>query len=540
MEVDVSPDMQFYNLLESYPYTIKGALSEYIDNALESFKTAKNNGVDGLPDILTIDIDINADSIIIKDDGTGISLADIQRAMKPAYTPLQQSLSEFGIGMKAASLWFGKKWILESFSVFDNSSYQIVFDLEVLLNQKSHTVDTTPIPRAPKTGVKIVLSKLNRNIDFKQAERTWEELQETYQLFTSRDNPILKINFKFIEKSLPHKDFSKLIVANVPLNFPICQFRDGVLYAVGRSKTWKQDIEFEFEGKKVKGFISLGAESSQTSNPGVRLFRFGRLIKGMEVKPYRPVDLVGTPNKAAPSRFYAELHLDGQAVSNSKGEFIFDEYQFIEMLKAQSGVLDFIEQAEHYRSKKHEIDDYIKLKNWSEYEDKTGVKHDESIPLQKKKKTKTARKVEPAKPEPINILKKVSAPDTFMLLDTFIEAAVDLYSAQKFWPFCLVYRVVLEVSIIDKIKILDDDCYATAKDKSIVALYKYLQSNTQLIPDSYETLKRVLRETNKDKDPFVGILNLASHGRYMPTKQEVDDLLKNTQQLVEWAFDREI
>ena len=107
------------------------------------------------------------------------------------------------------------------------------------------------------------------------------------------------------------------------------------------------------------------------------------------------------------------------------------------------------------------------------------------------------------------------------------------------WAFCLVYRTILEVSIIDKIKSVDEDKYLKAKDKSIVALYKFLESNSQLIPDQFETLKRVLKETNREKEHFVGILNIASHGRYVPTQQEVDNLLKNTQQLIEWAFDRE-
>lgn len=101
--VNVSPDMQFYNLLESYPYTVKGALCEYIDNALEAFRKAKEGGIDGLDDILTININIEQHQITIEDNGIGIALSEIERAMKPAYKPSEQSLSEFGIGMKAAS-----------------------------------------------------------------------------------------------------------------------------------------------------------------------------------------------------------------------------------------------------------------------------------------------------------------------------------------------------------------------------------------------------------------------------------------------------
>lgn len=542
-KIDVSPDMKFYNILDSVPYTVQGALNEYIDNALEAFKRSKQDGIAELQDKLTITIDIRHDKIIIDDNGAGIKKEEIQAAMKPANKKKEQSLSEFGIGMKAASMWFGKKWSLESYPIGSNSPYKIEFDLEALLDSNSNEVDLLPI-KTPikKSGVKIILEKLNPNgfnIEEKQALRAWEEIQETYQLFTSRQIPkaILNLVFKYKNKTFKKKDFSQLIVANKPLKFPECKFKDSHLYAIGKSKIWKQNIQFEFEGKPIHGFISLGEESSQVSNPGLRLFRYGRLIQGMEVSPYRPVDLLGTANKAAPSRFYAELHLDGQAISNSKGEFAFDKYLFIEKLKEQDGVLAFIEQAEQYRSTKAEPGKHIVFETWAEFEKETGYKKKIITVGEKKKNTHTKIK----QPEdPIVILEKLTAPSSFLLLDTFLEDAIRLYKQERLWPFCLVYRAILEVSIIDKIKSLNEDHYDKAKEKSIVALYKYLQSNSQLVPEEYETLKRVLRETNKDHEPFVGLLNITSHGRHIPTKSEVQDFLRNTQQLVEWAFDREI
>ena len=109
-KIDVSPDMSFYSLLESFSYTVKNALSEYIDNALEAYRKAKKNQIPDLADILTITINISKERIIIDDNGTGIPISEIQRAMKPAHKSNEQSLSEFGSGMKAASFWFGKKW----------------------------------------------------------------------------------------------------------------------------------------------------------------------------------------------------------------------------------------------------------------------------------------------------------------------------------------------------------------------------------------------------------------------------------------------
>lgn len=541
-KINVSPDMQFYELLESYPYTVKGALCEYIDNALEAYKSAKNK-IEALPEKLTIKIEIYDNKIIIDDDGIGIDILEIQAAMKPANKAKEQSLSEFGIGMKAASMWFGKKWTLESYPIISKFNYKLEFDLDELLLTNSEEVDISEIKNPLKNnGVRVTLENLNNIIEEKQAIRAWEEIQETYHYFTSKEipKPILNLVFKYKKKTLPKKDFSNVKVAKEALYFPECRFKDAKLYAIGEAKVWKQNIEFDFEGKKVHGFFSLGKESSQVTNPGIRLFRYGRLIRGTEMIPYRPIDLVGTANKAAPSRFYAELHLDGQAISNSKGEFVFDEYLFIEKIKEQDGVLAFIDQAEQYRSIKAENGEYISFKSWEEFEEATGAKRRQPKENKGQDNTKkTTVKSNKNKPDdPITILQKLSAPSTFLLLDTFIDEALTLYKLQKFWGFCLVYRAILEVSIIDKVKSLDEEHYDKVKDKSIVALYKYLQGNSQLIPNEYETLKRVLKETNKDKDPFVGILNIASHGRYIPTRHEVQDLLRNTQQLIEWAFDR--
>lgn len=542
-KVNVSPGMQFYELLESYPYTVKGALCEYIDNALEAFRKGKEDNIGALPEKLTITININSNKITIDDDGTGIKITEIQNAMKPANKRKEQSLSEFGIGMKAASMWLGNKWTLESYPIHSNFNYQLIFDLDKLLSDNSEEVKISDIQSPKKTnGVKITLEDLHNTIELNQAKRTWEEIQETYHYFTSKENPkpILNLVFKYKNRSLEKKKFSELKVANIPLIFPECKYKDGKLFAIGEDKVWKKDIDFEFDGKRVHGFFSLGKESSQASNPGIRLFRFGRLIKGMEISPYRPAELVGTANKAAPSRFYAELHLDGQAISNSKGEFVFDEYLFIEKIKEQDGVSSFIEQAEQYRSQKAEKGEFESFDTWEEFEKETGSKpkQPKGNTDKTKKKSTTSSKTKKKPEDPIVVLKKLSAPTTFLLLDTFIEEAIILYKLERFWGFCLVYRAILEVSIIDKIKSLDEEHYDKVKSKSIVPLYKYLQSNSQIIPDEYETLKRVLKEANRDSDPFVGILNIASHGRYKPTKHEVQDLLRNTQQLVEWSFDR--
>lgn len=370
-KIDVSPDMQFYTLLDSYPYTVKNALSEYIDNALEAYRTAKKNLIQNLPKILTITISIKKNRIIINDNGTGIAESDIQRAMKPALKPKEQSLSEFGIGMKAASFWFGQKWTLNSYPVDGTQPFSLKFDLNELLKKGLHEIPLNPITNRNYSGVEIILENYKREIDENHAKRIWKELQETYQLFCSRKDPqpILNLILQYNDKTLEKEDFSKITVTNESLIFPVCKYHKKCLYVIGENIEWKKNIEFEFNNKKVYGFISLGKKSSQTENPGLRLFRFGRLIKGTSEAHYRPTNLVGTSNKHAPSRFYAELHLDGQEISNSKGEFIFDEYLFLDKLKNIPEVMKFIEQAENYRSKLVLNNNYKKFETYEKYEE---------------------------------------------------------------------------------------------------------------------------------------------------------------------------
>ncbi len=120
----------------------------------------------------------------------------------------------------------------------------------------------------------------------------------------------------------------KVRKAPKPLSYPNAYFfpkpvwsSDAFAFKYGKSKVWKKDIKFDFNGLPVNGFISVREEASPKLNPGLVLFRYKRLIRGSESKEYRPKSLLGTQNKAAPSKIYMELHLDGQPISHTKGKF---------------------------------------------------------------------------------------------------------------------------------------------------------------------------------------------------------------------------
>lgn len=369
--LDVSPDMGFYNLLESYPYNLTRALCEYIDNALQAFldkdKKFKQN-------LLKIELNFCNDTesqIIIKDNGVGIQKQDFQRVMRPGMKKDTPSLSEFGIGMKAASLWFGRKWELRSSPWNSSETYGISFDLDDLLKKNQEQIELMILPREKENGVIITINRLKRRIEKELVEKAWKELQDIYQLFTHVKDPILKLSAKYNNATLPTDDDLLNDYRNpIVLEYPRVHLIGNKYYAIGSSKKWELNINFEFEGNMVTGKLYVLQTSSQKSNPGIRLFRNKRLIKGFLHNSYRPAFLVGTANKHAPSRIFGELHLDGQPISSNKGEFQFEEDYFLMQLSKQYGVRDLIEQAESYRAKQNSEDiitiseeDFEKLKN---------------------------------------------------------------------------------------------------------------------------------------------------------------------------------
>ncbi|MES2013992.1 MAG: ATP-binding protein [Pseudomonadota bacterium] len=544
MEITVSPDMQFYNLLESYPYNPTSALCEYIDNALQAFIDAKKNGCVKAKKIkieLLFNDTPQMSSITIRDHGVGIDIENIQNALKPAFTPKNHSLSEFGIGMKAASIWFGRKWELKSFPAGSKKGFFITFDLDELLLKNSDKILVNTFERDIKTtGVEITLSRLKRGISKRAVDDIWRDLQEIYQIFIFRNDAILDLSIKFNGTKLLTNDALNKYEPDI-LNYPTVKIYNSKPYSYGKEKSWRVTVDFEFNKQKVTGFICALKKSSQKDNPGIRLFRYNRLIRGSQHQPYRPIDLVGTPNKHAPSRVYGELHLDGQPISNHKGDFLFDETFFLEILKAEVGIDELINQAENYRALAAKDGDVQHFKTEEEYQ--SSIENQEKAPIPRNPTPKTkennanVKKNKAQHNSPIDILDDITIPSNILLLQDIIDETKELYENRKWWPFCLSYRVVLEVGIFQKLKSINIEEYKKCSEKGIVGLVKHLSANLQLIDTRHASLIRSLKGNVLENIPQIDMLNTASHGHYHPFQADSELLIKNTQSLLEWIFE---
>ncbi len=336
LKIDISPEMSIYNTLKNHSYSLGGALSEYIDNSLQSFiDNKKELNADKLNITITIDDkDTNNRKIFIEDNAGGISHTDLERAMKPAYKPQKQNLNEFGIGMKAASLWIGRKWtLLNSYlqRVDKSKSEQIIFDLDELIQNNDTTVPISYVDSdTNKHGVTIVIEKLNRDFDREIIEDAFCSLIENYQLFIYRDK-ILELNLnstKYNDLNITSEE--DVSIPNVLKSRKMITKGKKSFWMGSEIKEWKQNVDFIFNNKRVTGFVMCREPSTQ-KNPGLKYFREKRLIKGTTRDWNRPIYLLKTPNKHDSLRFYAELHLDKQDISNNKDKLDMNEKKFLEL-----------------------------------------------------------------------------------------------------------------------------------------------------------------------------------------------------------------
>lgn len=535
-EVDISPEISIYNLLESYPYNLGSALSEYVDNSIQSFLDNKEKiNKEKINVTITVDFsDKSNKKITIEDDGAGITDSDLKRAMKPSFKPTEQNLNEFGIGMKAASIWIGRKWTLINSQLNrenSNECQKIVFDLNKLIIENKGSIPIlTQNKDCCKSGVKVIIENLMKDFDENQIEDAFLTLEENYQYFINVDK-ILNLHLIFSEnKNLSTLPDDATLIPKALVCPKMIIKKSKPYWENAVDKVWKKDVNFEFNGKIVKGFV-MCRETSSYKNPGVKIFRQKRLILGTTRNPNYPLDLLDTANKRISIRFFAELHLDGQKISNNKTELNINEKLFYAKLQEQDGVQEILDQAKNYHSEavKKNI-----VKIYEEPENPKIESNKEENDKSKNSLTSTNTKTPQIKYT--DVLDTVIRNTKDLIVQNIADEAKKLYY-QSHWGFILCYRVIAERVIQEKIKQINSTKYNNDNiaNKGIVELVKWLANNKSTLnfDDTWKSLDKSLNQINGSNK--FEITNLVGHGHYYPTKQEIDILIVNTQKLLEWA-----
>jgi hypothetical protein len=133
-EVNIEPDASALRMFRSMSFTPWYALGEFVDNsitsALKHFDDLKaKNGPDYELEV-SITFPPGENALVVEDNAAGITREDMHRALKTGVPPEDTSvgLSKHGVGMKAASLWWGGHVIIDTYPLNEPNGWHVEID----------------------------------------------------------------------------------------------------------------------------------------------------------------------------------------------------------------------------------------------------------------------------------------------------------------------------------------------------------------------------------------------------------------------------
>lgn len=347
--VSIVPGVSILGVLSNLNYEPWYALAEYVDNAIQSAARSYIRLREAEPEYM-LRVDVTYDErdggrVTIVDNAGGIARRDFGRAFKAAEVPPDRTgLSEFGMGMKSASIWFAKNWRVVTTSVGDPNVYSVDFDMSAVLQEKVERLEVTKT-EGPSGDhyTRIELWNLNQFLRGRTLGKVRDHLREIYRAFLRENSLILTVagqSMEYVEPDvLRATDYRANLSEGIPED--ICE--------------WRKSFEFHLDDRvRVKGWAAIRAEG-KTSGNGLSLFRRRRVIVGTGDTPYRPTRIYGQGNSYRSQRVFGELEIEGLPVSHTKDGFQWQglEEEFHEKLRESLDAepLPLLKQAEHYRAR---------------------------------------------------------------------------------------------------------------------------------------------------------------------------------------------
>lgn len=319
------------------------ALAEFVDNALQSYLDNKEQLLaiegEGFSFHISIRVSLEEDSITIRDNAGGISYQNFIRAFEPANIPLDNTgLSEFGMGMKIASIWFADKYIVRSSALSEDVERLVEFNLAKVMSEEKEVLDVQLRPVSLDSHyTEVVLHGLSHNAPARKQQLTKvkDHLASIYRKFLKTGELTLSFNGEPLKYEEP-----EILYA------PYADTPDGP------ARLWKEEINIVTEDFSVVGFVGLLKEMNAI-NSGFSLFRRGRIIEGSHDEKYHPRILSGQAGSPRDKRLFGDLEISGLKVSFDKGSFrqVEELEAILELVKEQLAFSDhnLLRQGDKYR-----------------------------------------------------------------------------------------------------------------------------------------------------------------------------------------------
>lgn len=343
-------------------YRYSYAIGEYIDNSIQSYLThrAKLRKVEGRDFRLEIDLILErhpAPSMEIRDNAAGIFAADIERAFSLGMRPPDRTgLSQYGLGMKSASVWFARHFTVETCALGENIARQVTFDVDHIAETNPDNVPIRTVNAAPDEHyTRIRLNRLRRPLPGgtragSTLESVRSHLRNMYREFLRAGDVVIRVG----GETLAYTEPPLLVSAYWP--------NTRGPEPDGKPVEWRKDIYFAVSGPpenpepklNVSGWIGILA-TGDTRNAGISLVWKQKII--VDGADFRPSEVFGRGNTFASQRLTGQLDVSNLTVTSFKDAVSWEgtqEEEFYAALKAQTreGERSFFSMLNHYRAEK--------------------------------------------------------------------------------------------------------------------------------------------------------------------------------------------
>ncbi|AUB31739.1 ATP-binding protein [Spiroplasma floricola] len=233
-------------------------ISEFIDNSIQS-------AIDNNFEYVEVKIIVNMleKAIYIIDNAAGIAYKNRSIAIRNGKDESEQgnSLNMFGVGMKMAAIWFGKRLRIFTKSIEDDFPYMINLDIDKLKGKNFNFYDTKDINIKKESGIQFnydhgTIIKIDKfHIDTVHSERyekrmfnkgTKNEGKALEEQLACRYSRYIKKNFLSINMSYINEDGDEEMPNKVPVEITKSKIPDMYI----KNSKERQDYEFKVSDKE--------------------------------------------------------------------------------------------------------------------------------------------------------------------------------------------------------------------------------------------------------------------------------------------------
>lgn len=346
--VSIRPGVRMLGLFPHMRYREWYAIGELVDNSLQSWMSnrLRLREVDGPSFRLQIHITVDpADGglISIRDNAAGIAAKDWGRAFQVAEPPSDATgLSQFGVGMKAASCWFARRWSLRTTALDDDLERLVEFDVPAILKQGTEELVVEERPaHSSDHWTELRLWDLHRTPRGRTIGKIKEHLASIYRSFLRTGDVVITYN-------------------GAPLEYQEHPVLVAPYYADPDSAPlrWAKEVELNLEsGRRVTGWVAV-RETGRQREVGLALLYRGKVVTGAGEDLYKPSTIFGSGNSFESQRLFGELDMSDFAVTYTKDNLVwFDEEDdvILELKRVlEDEPLPVLKQAQGYRARRPE------------------------------------------------------------------------------------------------------------------------------------------------------------------------------------------